>query len=128
VQRLKPVWLDLDPCGDSEYSIPAGPSDTHWDWTVNVPGKVVAMIGHLHGHGIAIEATNESQGGKLIYRSDATLDPDDAHSVVAMSTCVGDPVAVVKQGRIVRLHSVYDSPQAADDVMGIMLGYIHPTS
>jgi hypothetical protein len=35
-------------------------------------------------------------------------------------------LAVVKQGQIVRLHSIYDSPHAADDVMGIMLGYIHP--
>src|ERR687898_323727 len=28
VQPLRPVWLDIDQCGDSEYSIPAGESDT----------------------------------------------------------------------------------------------------
>jgi Stress up-regulated Nod 19 len=128
VQRLRPVWLDIDQCGDSEYSIPAGYSDTPWDWTVNVPGKVVAMIGHLHGHGVYVEATNQSQGGKSICKSVATLDPDDVHSVLAMSTCTGDPLAVVRLGQTVRLHSVYDSPHAADDVMGIMLGYIHPSS
>src|SRR5215203_5532793 len=59
VKRLKPVWLDIDQCGDSQYSIPAGYSDTHRNWKVNVPGKVVAMLGHVHGHGIAVEATNE---------------------------------------------------------------------
>lgn len=128
VQRLKPVWLDIDQCGDSEYSIPEGFSDTHWDWTVNVPGKVVAMIGHLHGHGVAVEATNESRGGQSICRSVATLDPADVHSVLSMSTCTGDPLAVVKPGEIVRLHSEYQSSHAADDVMGIMLGYIHPSS
>jgi hypothetical protein len=42
VNPLKPVWLDIDNCGDSEYSIAAG--------------------GHVHGHGIAVEATNESRG------------------------------------------------------------------
>jgi hypothetical protein len=47
---------------------------------VNVPGKVVAMFGHVHGHGIAVEATNESRGGASICRSVATLDPMDVHS------------------------------------------------
>jgi Stress up-regulated Nod 19 len=127
VARLKPVWLDIDQCGDSEYSIPAGYSDTHWDWTVNVPGKVVAMFGHVHGHGIAVEATNESRGGASICRSVATLDPMDVHSVLSMSTCTGDPLATIRQGDIVRLHSEYNSTHPADDVMGIMLGYIHPS-
>jgi len=128
VKVVRPVWLDIDQCGDSEYYIPAGFSDTHWDWKVNVPGKVVAMFGHhLHGHGVAIEATNESQGGTSICKSVATLDPMDVHSVFSMSTCTGDPLAVVRQGEIVRLHSMYDSPHPADDVMGIMLGYINPS-
>ena len=125
VKPLKPVWLDIDQCGDSEYSIPAGISDTHRDWSVTVPGKVVAMLGHVHGHGVAVEATNESRGGASICRSVATLDPMNVHSVAAMSTCTGDPVATVAQGDLVRLHSEYNSTHAADDVMGIMLGYIH---
>ena len=126
VKSVRPVWLDIDQCGDSEYSIPAGYSDKHWDWKVNVPGKVVAALGHVHGHGIAVEATNESEGGKSICRSRATLDPADVHSVLAMSTCSGDPLARVKAGQTVRLHSEYQSPHAADDVMGIMLTYIDP--
>jgi len=127
VRPLKPVWLDIDQCGDSEYSIPAGFSDTHRDWKVNVPGKVVAMIGHLHGHGVAIEATNESRGGQSICKSVATLDPMDVHSVLSMSTCVGDPLATITAGQTVRLHSMYQSSHPADDVMGIMLGYINPS-
>jgi hypothetical protein len=126
VQRLKPVWLDINQCGDSEYAIPAGYSDTHWDWKVNVPGKVVAAIGHLHGHGLAVEATNESRGGISICKSVATLHPTDVHRVLSMSTCTGDSLARVQQGEIVRLHGMYQSSHAAHDVMGIMLAYIHP--
>lgn len=125
VQRVRPVWLDIDQCGDSEYSIPEGFSDTHRDWNVNVPGKVVAALGHVHGHGVAVEATNESRGTSIC-RSTATLDPTNVHSVLAMSTCTGDPVAVVGAGETVRLHSEYQSTHAADDVMGIMLMYIRP--
>jgi len=70
------------------------------------------MIGHVHGHGIAVEATNESKGGASICRSVATLDPMDVHRVLAMSTYTGDPVAVLKQGQTVRLHSMYQSTHA----------------
>ena len=126
VKPLKPVWLDIDQCGDSEYSIPAGYSDTHWNWTVNVPGKVVAMLGHVHGYGIAVQATNESMGGTSICRSVATLDEMDPTMVQSMSTCAGDPLARLSTGQTVRLHSQYDSPQPANNVMGIMLGYINP--
>ena len=37
----------------------------------------------------------------------------------------GTPLAQVRQGETVRLHSEYQSSHAADDVMGIMLAYIH---
>ena len=126
LRSVRPVWLDIDQCGDSEYSIPAGYSDTHRDWRVNVPGKVVAALGHVHGHGVAVEATNESEGGASICRSEATLDPMDVHSVSAMSTCTGDALARLKSEQIVRLHSEYNSTHAAADVMGIMLMYIRP--
>jgi hypothetical protein len=126
VQRLKPLWLDIDQCGDSEYSIPAGYSDTHRDWRVTLPGRVIAMLGHVHGHGIAVEVTNQSRGGASICRSLATLDPKDVHSVLAMSTCTGNPLATIGYGEILRLHSEYNSTHAASDVMGIMLGYVRP--
>lgn len=126
VRHVRPVWLDIDQCGDSEYSIPSGFSDTHRNWYVNVPGKIVAALGHVHGHGIAVEATNESRGGQSICRSISTLDPTNVHAVLAMSTCTGDPLATVSAGETVRLHSEYQSSHAADDVMGIMLMYIRP--
>ena len=127
VKRVRPVWLDIDQCGDSQYSIPAGFSDTHRDWNVNVPGRIVGMIGHVHGYGLAVEATNESRGGQSICKSVATLDPMEPHRVLAMSTCVGDPLARVQRGQIVRLHSMYQIPYPANDVMGIMLAYVNPT-
>jgi hypothetical protein len=51
----------------------------------------------------------------------------DVHSVKAMSTCTGDPLATIATGQTVRLHSEYQSSHAANDVMGIMLGYINPS-
>jgi hypothetical protein len=126
VHPVPPGWLDIDQCGDSEYSIEAGFSDTHKDWSVNVPSDVVAAIGHVHGHGVSVEATNESKGGKSICLSKANLDPNDLHSVLAMSTYMGAPLDRLRSGDLMRLHSIYQSTHAADDVMGIILMYVRP--
>jgi hypothetical protein len=129
--QARPVWLDLGPCGSSLYSIPAGYSDTHLDWTVNVPGRVVYLGGHQHDEGVRIEATLETpQGSTSICDSVAgygeTPEFIDHHGGVhlsSMSTCVGD-VATLTEGQKVRVHSIYDSQTAHDDVMGIMFMYI----
>ena len=42
------------------------------------------------------------------------------------SACTGDPIARLRQGELVRLHSMYQSSHPADDVTGIMLLYVNP--
>ncbi len=132
LQPVKPVWLDVDQCGDSEYSVPAGHSDTHWDWNVNVPGRIVAIGGHVHteGMGMGIEATNETTG-QSICNSVATyggspeyVDMMGMEWISDMSRCIADPVATVARGDTVRIHSEYHAPEPTDGVMGIMIGYI----
>lgn len=127
---VKPVWLDVDQCGDSEYSIPAGVSDSHWDWNVNVPGKIVAIGGHVHDDGVRIEATNVTTGASICDSVGAYGQTPDyidmmgmAH-LSSMTRCVANPVATVTSGQKVRIHSVYDSMTAQNDVMGIMIAYI----
>jgi hypothetical protein len=44
----KPLWLDIDGCNDSEYTIPTGYSDTHASWTSTVSGRMIGIGGHLH--------------------------------------------------------------------------------
>jgi len=129
---VKPVWLDIDQCGDSEYSIPAGASDTHWDWNVNVPGRIVAIGGHVHteGHGVRIEATNQTTGQSICNSVGAYGQSADYIDMMgepwlsSMTRCIADPVATVANGQTVRIHSIYNSPEARNDVMGIMIGYI----
>jgi hypothetical protein len=127
VKRVRPVWLDIDQCGDSEYFTPTGLWDEHEDWTVNVPGELVTMIGHQHGHGVAVEATNESRGGALLCRSETKTDPADPHRVLEMAPCGATLPATLHRYETVRLHSIYNSTHPAYDVMGIMLGYIRPS-
>lgn len=130
---VRPVWLDLDQCGDSEVSVPTGESDSHYDWTVNVPGDIIAAAGHIHDHGVNVELTNESDNGSLICDSVAGFGgtgyvTSDGHDhVSSMSTCVDDPVAAITSNQTLRLHAIYDVPtghHSIDNAMGIMIIYI----
>lgn len=48
LKRITPVWLDINNCRTSEYTIPHGYSDTHWSWTSNLSGYIVGIGGHQH--------------------------------------------------------------------------------
>jgi hypothetical protein len=47
-QSAKPLWLDIDGCGDSEYTIPTGYSNSTASWTSTVSGRMVGIGGHQH--------------------------------------------------------------------------------
>jgi hypothetical protein len=51
-QPTTPIWLDIDgagdSCGDSEYTIPVGYSNTTVDWTSTLEGRFLGLGGHLH--------------------------------------------------------------------------------
>ena|SRR5918996_1262808 len=59
--EVDPVWLDIDQCGDSEVSIPAGYSDRHWRTTAQQRGTVVGVGGHAHDHSIAVSVENNTK-------------------------------------------------------------------
>ena len=126
VEAVRPFWLDIDNCGDSEYTIPAGFSDTHRDFTVQAgwAGDVVMMGGHLHNDGVRILATNETGGGTLCTSLASYGTHGGEQMLDGMTTCAGDPLAHISAGDVIRLHSEYDSPTVQTDVMGIMLGAV----
>ena len=46
--EAKPLWFDIDGCGDSEYTVPNGYSDATANWVSTVNGRMIGMGGHLH--------------------------------------------------------------------------------
>jgi len=134
---VRPVWLDLEQCSmDSEVSVPNGLSDSHYDWKVNLPGKLIAAAGHIHDHGVNIELTNESTGGTLLCNSVAGYGgpgyetPDGRKHVSSMNVCMGNPISTLSKNQIVRLHAIYNVPEGhhpIEDAMGIAIAYINPS-
>lgn len=129
---VRPVWMDVAPCSSilDTYKVDKGPSTTASEWEVNVPGKVVAMGGHLHNDGITLTATNKSTGevlcdSKAAYGTKKEFVNIHGEAELSeMKSCVADPVATVKRGEKIELAGKYDSSIPRDDVMGIMVTYI----
>lgn len=126
LKEVTPVWLDVANCGNSQYSIPAGPSHKNWTWKSTLTGDLVTAAGHVHDHGISITLSNATRH-ETICRSVAGYGSGSHHGghVESMGTCVGDPVATIHKGDDLVLDSYYDSPMPDDTVMGIMLAYVH---
>jgi hypothetical protein len=58
-----PVWLDIDSCQDSEYTIDPGYSDATWNWTNSLPdGYVLGIGGHQHD----IDLTSQNQADRCL--------------------------------------------------------------
>jgi hypothetical protein len=130
----EPIWLDVDQCGDSEVSIPAGPSTQTYTWTVNRPGRIVTLHGHMHDHGIDIDVRNDSTGEDICDsvaaygESPLYVDHHGVAHISSMTHCGGEgatePVATVAAGQRVTITSRYDAPAAVNDAMAIVHGFV----
>lgn len=126
LKPVKPVWLDIDNCGDAEYSVPAGYSDTQWYWNSSISGSVVYALGHVHDYGRYVQATDVTRA-HTICKSSAGYGTKPAYQghIESMSVCSGR-LGRISVGDRIRLDSVYDGvPAPLDNVMGIMLAYVY---
>ncbi len=125
LRPVRPMWLDINNCGDSEYAVPKGRSDTHRSFRSPVAGRFVAAAGHLHDGGRRIVLENASRHHTIV-NSEAGYGNRRAYRghISSMSGRLGSNLGRVRVGDQLRLHSVYDSKMAREDVMGIVVGYL----
>lgn len=128
IKAVTPVWMDMNNCNTSQYSVPAGPSNQVWRWTSTITGRVVGAGGHVHDGGLRTVLANETTGETMCssYAGYGTK-PEFMGTIESMSTCIHDRIGTVRAGEVLSIDTYYDSPTAQDDVMGIMIAYVHET-
>src|SRR5687767_12840001 len=128
VRPLTPIWLDMNNCRTSEYAVPAGSSSSHWTWTSNVTGRIVATAGHVHDGGVRTTLTNQTTRQHLC-TSWAGWGKKSAFqgSIESMSGCTWDRVGTVQKGEVLDLETVYNSSKSVPDAMGIMMAFVYET-
>ena len=94
-------------------------------------GRLVAILGHLHGGGVRLDLTDRSCGTKL-FRSEPTWGLPVVHPIIhepgpkhmtTLTTAKGIPVSA---GDRLRLTAVYDNSLPHARAMGVMVAYLAP--
>jgi hypothetical protein len=129
LRDVRPVWMDIDNCADSQYSIPAGKSNKLWTWQSSITGRVISTAGHVHNSGIKTVLTNETTH-QVMCTSIAGYGTKPAYmgSIESMSDCVWDKIGTVRKGEKLGLRAYYESAEAQYDVMGINIAFVYETS
>lgn len=129
LRGVKPFWIDINNCGNSQYETPAGDHTEVRDFTVTpeMAGRVVAIGGHLHDHGTHISAT-DATSGRMLCDAAAGYDNDPSYMghIDTVGGCLGRSIGRIRAGDTLRLASSYSAPETLSDVMGIMIGYVAP--
>lgn len=112
LDRVRPIWIDIDQCEDSEVEVDPGYSDIEWAWTSDRTHTLTGIGGHVHNYGISIAWRNESTGQNACtsvagYAAGSPYAPigpgtgaDSAHPVSA-NTVSSDPLGLENyQGHI----------------------------
>ena len=130
--NVEPIWLDVAQCGFSEFSRPAGQSQASWSWTVNRPGNIVAIGGHMHDGGTNIVIRNDSTGEVICdsragYGETPMYQGHHGPAISSMSKCTGSrgsPVARISNGQRVTETGYYNMPEAVNDQMAITMAFV----
>jgi hypothetical protein len=131
--NIRPVWLDVDNCSDSEFDVPRnldpGPHREVSDFAMPLSGRFVALAGHLHDGGLRLILRNATTGTS-IFTSRAVY--EYRWNLTGMTTYANADGIPVAAGDVLELTAIYndtrDGPRdlAWDDVMGIMVGAFVP--
>jgi hypothetical protein len=130
--NVEPIWMDVAQCGFSEFARPAGQSQASWSWTVNRPGNIVAIGGHMHDGGTNIVIRNDSTGEVICdsragYGETPLYQGHHGAALSSMSKCTGSrgsPVARISNGQRITETGFYNMPEAVNDQMAITMAFV----
>jgi hypothetical protein len=134
IAKIEPVWFDVDQCGDSEVAVPAGPSTKSWTWTVNRPGKLVGIGGHIHNGGINVDIRNDTTGQQICNsvagygQTPLYVDHHGEPWLSSMSICGGERqpnfAVPITTGQRITMTGHYDMEELDDHQMAIAIAYV----
>lgn len=121
---MRPFFLDVTGCGNSEYDVPGngGLGSVHSNsrsWAVPWDSYHVTAGGYLHGGGIDITIKNDKTGASCTM----VAKYEHGHPHDAPGEITRCPTHKrVEQGQTFSVTSRYDNSEPHRDVMGIVLG------
>ena len=128
MRSVYPTWLDVKSCGDSSYDLKPGRNVTAGDVTMNYPGILLGLGGHMHdyGHELVLENLSRKQ---TVATLAAKLDPSGHIISMPIVMFTDEGGYKVAAGDHMQVTAAYDNPTGhvlRDGAMGIVVGYFLP--
>ncbi len=128
VKSVYPTWLDVKSCGDSSYDLKPGRNVTTGDVTINYPGILLGVGGHMHDYGHELVLTNLTRR-QTVATLPAKLDSGGHIVSVPIAMFMKEGGYRVARGDRMQISATYDNPTGRllrDGAMGIVVGYFLP--
>ncbi|HWG59412.1 MAG TPA: hypothetical protein VN661_10245 [Candidatus Acidoferrales bacterium] len=128
LKGIYPMWMNVEECGGSSYTLDPGKSTTAARFTIKYPGVLLAIGGHLHDYGrdlLIQDLTFMDTVANLVPRTDAA---GDLLSMPAVSFAERGGYHL-EQGQTLKVSATYDNPTGRylpEGAMGIAVGYFLP--
>jgi hypothetical protein len=117
---IQPFYLDvMPPAGVHAYDLPPGRSEQSWEGKPAVDGRILALGGHLHKHGIALRLENVTEG-KVLFESAPELDKNGNVIGMPKKYFVWKLGIPLRADHTYRLTAIYQNPTGKTLVGGGM--------
>jgi hypothetical protein len=124
---IQPFYLDvMPPAGLHVFTLPAGKSTRSWEGSPAVPGRVMALGGHMHKYGTRLRFEDVTKG-KVLWEATPVIDSTGA--IVAMPRKFYKFGIHLDPKHVYRLTAEYDNPTGEpieEGAMGTLGGAFIP--
>jgi hypothetical protein len=130
LKSVYPTWLDVKSCGDSSYDLKPGRNVTSGDVTLNYPGILLGVGGHMHDYGRELVLTNLTRK-HTVATLESKLDPSGHMVSMPIVLFMKEGGYKVGKGDRMQITATYLNPTGhllREGAMGIVVGYFLPVN
>ncbi len=122
-----PLYLDAVPPGMATFDVPPGGTRQSWEWSPATAGRIFALGGHLHEHGVSVELEDVTSGERLFV---GNAEYDSTGRLTGVSRSVFARGIRISPEHVYRVTATYGNPgtQVLTGAMGHVAGLFLPDS
>lgn len=128
LKSVYPTWLDVKSCRDSTYDLKPGRNVTTGDVTMDYPGILLGVGGHMHDYGRELVLTNLTRE-QTVASLAAKLDANGHMLSMPIVLFMNQGGYKVAKGDRMQITATYQNPTGhilREGAMGIVVGYFLP--
>ena len=128
LKSVYPTWLDVKSCRDSSYDLKPGRNVTTGNVTMDYPGILLGVGGHMHDYGRELVLTNSTRK-QTVASLAAKLDASGHMLSMPIVLFMNQGGYKVAKGDRMQITATYQNPTGhllREGAMGIVVGYFLP--